>query len=128
MIPFHFSARFLASLTVTALIVAGPAQAEEISFANDVMPILEIRCLECHQLDGEGFTHSGLDMRTYEGVMKGTNHGPIVVPGDAMMSNLNVLVEGRADPRLRMPHNSKRLTRCEIDILRRWVNRGARNN
>jgi len=127
MIPFHFSARFLA-LATAALAVAGPVRAEEISFADDVMPILKIRCMKCHQPEGEGFAQSGLDMRTYDGVMRGTKHGPIVIPGDSIVSNLNVLVEGRADPRLRMPHNGKRLTRCEIDILRRWVNRGARNN
>lgn len=104
------------------------ASAEPISFADDVMPILQIRCLECHKPGAEGFEQSGLDLRSHEGIMKGTKHGPIVVPGDSLMSNLNVLVEGRANPALRMPHNNKRLTRCEIDTLRRWVNHGARND
>jgi hypothetical protein len=27
-----------------------------------------------------------------------------------------------------MPHERKKLTKCEIDILRRWVNSGAKNN
>ncbi|MEO5373732.1 MAG: hypothetical protein H7840_05565 [Alphaproteobacteria bacterium] len=121
----------LAFAVLAAILVSGgarPSAAEPVSFADDVMPILQIRCVECHKPGAEGLEKSGLDLRTYEGLMKGTKHGPIVVPGDAMVSNFNVLVEGRADPSLRMPHNNRKLTRCEVDTLRRWVNHGARND
>lgn len=96
------------------------------SFKEDVFPIFQIRCLECHQPGKDGYKESGLDLSSYEGLMKGTKYGPVVVPGSSMVSNLNVLVEGRAA--VRMPHNKKRLTRCEIEVLRHWVNQGARNN
>lgn len=102
--------------------------AEHISFKEDVQPILELRCLECHQPGGAGYEASRLDMRTYESLMKGTKHGPVVVPGDAFTSNLNALVEWRASPEIRMPHNKKKLTHCEINIFRRWVNQGAADN
>ena len=111
-----------------AMLLATPALAEPVRFADDVMPILKLRCVECHQPDSEGYVKSGLDLRTYEGLMKGTKYGPIVIPGNAMLSNLNVLVEGRTSPSLLMPHKGKKLTSCEIDILRRWVNHGALNN
>ncbi|MEO5346597.1 MAG: hypothetical protein H7834_09500 [Magnetococcus sp. YQC-9] len=97
-----------------------------VSFAEDVVPILQNRCLECHKAGAPGFAFSGLNLESYEGLMQGTRFGPVVVPGNAMVSNLNVLVEGRAG--IRMPHNRKRLTACEIDILRNWVNQGAKNN
>jgi hypothetical protein len=97
-----------------------------VSFKEDIQPILQIRCLECHQQGGEGQVYSGLDLSSYEGLMKGTKHGSIVVPGNALASNLNVLVEGRAG--IRMPHNRRWLTRCEQDVLRNWVNQGAKNN
>ena len=111
-----------------AVLLATPAVAEPVRFADDVMPILRLRCVECHQPESEGYIKSGLDLRTYEGLMQGTKYGPIVIPGNAMLSNLNVLVEGRTNPRLLMPHKGKKLTSCEIDILRRWVNQGALNN
>lgn len=98
----------------------------QISFNEDVKPILEIRCLECHSGSGQGVTYSGLNLGSYESLMRGTRFGPVVVPGNAMVSNLNVLVEGRAG--IRMPHNRKRLTTCETSILRDWVNQGAMNN
>ena len=113
----------LAGTWATAL-----AAQEVISFADDVMPILEVRCLECHKPGGDGFETSGLDLSSYEGLMKGTKFGPIVDPGNAIMSNLIVVVEGRAAPEIRMPHSRKKLTRCEISILRRWVNAGAKDN
>ncbi len=98
----------------------------QISFKEDVRPILQIRCLECHSGNGQGVVESGLNLESYESLMRGTRFGPIVIPGNAMVSNLNVLVEGRAG--IRMPHNRKRLTSCETTILHDWVNQGARNN
>lgn len=117
------------TILVGTLVIASPSFAEgpgRMSYKEDVHPILQYRCLECHQTGGPGVAYSGLNMETYEGLMKGTQFGPVVVPGNSMVSNLNVLVEGRAG--IRMPHNRKRLTPCEIQILRDWVNQGAKNN
>lgn len=102
--------------------------AEPVSFKSDVFPIIHAKCAECHRPGGEGYEKSGLDLTTYEGLMKGTKFGPVVVPGDAFTSNLNVLVEGRADPSIRMPHNTGKLKTREIRALKTWVNQGARNN
>ncbi len=126
--------RALARIAILSMILAAGAMlphraaADYISFKEDVKPILELRCVECHQPGGAGHEASGLDMRTYESLMKGTKFGPVVVPGDAFTSNLNTLVEWRARPEIRMPHNKKKLTRCEINIFRRWVNQGANDN
>lgn len=127
--------KMLMALLSAALVVTGAGAAlaagkgkpkNEVSFKNDVVPIIQIRCLECHNPGGEGTQVSGLDMSTYEGLMKGTKFGPIVTPGSAMTSNLNVLVEGRAE--IRMPHNRRPLSECEVKLFRDWVNQGARNN
>ncbi|MBF0379537.1 MAG: hypothetical protein HQL69_00870 [Magnetococcales bacterium] len=97
-----------------------------VSYQEDVYPIIHFRCLSCHKTGGTGEEASGLNLETYEGLMKGTKHGPVVVPRNPLVSNLNVLVEGRAA--VRMPHNKKRLTPCDVEILHRWVQQGARNN
>ena len=67
-------------------------------------------------------------MTTDEGIMKGTSHGPIVVPGDVFLGNLNVLIEGRAAPHLRMPYQGKELSQWDRLMIRCWVDRGAKNN
>ena len=58
--------------------------------------------------------------------MKGTKYGPIIVPGEPMVSNLNVLVEGRAQ--VQMPHNQRPLLAAQTNILREWVKQGAKDN
>lgn len=115
-------------LCAAGLVTKDASAEESISFAGDVFPILELRCLECHQPGGDGFKESGLDVSTYEGLMKGTKHGSIINPGSALTSNFIVLVEGRAAPEIQMPHGRKKLTKCEKGILRRWVNTGAEDN
>ncbi|MFQ5566984.1 MAG: c-type cytochrome domain-containing protein, partial [Paracoccaceae bacterium] len=118
-------------LAEAALLVAAtwaPAAADPVSFREDVFPILQLRCLECHQPGGEGYEKSGFDMRTYESLMKGARHGPMVVPGSIIESNLLAMIDRRTSPELWMPHGKKQLSKCERQTLRFWVAQGARNN
>jgi hypothetical protein len=102
----------------------------EISYRRDVLPTLERNCFACHTPPrGEGYRKAGLDLTTYETLMRGSLYGPVISPGDSQTSVLNMLVEGRADPSMRMPHGrSYPLTDEEIGILRQWVEQGAKNN
>lgn len=121
----------IALFTAAALAGLAPftgASADSATFKAHVQPILAKYCLECHVPGKQGFEKSGLDMSSYESLMKGTKYGPVVIPGDAFTSNLMVLIEGRADISLKMPHNREGLKRREMLILRQWINRGARNN
>lgn len=104
------------------------AAADNAAFSKEILPILTKHCSECHAKGGQGEQASGLDLTSYQGVMKGTIHGPVVVPGDAFLSNIMVLIEGRAGPELKMPHGRKDLTRWEKTLIRRWINRGAKDN
>jgi mono/diheme cytochrome c family protein len=104
------------------------AATTQLSFKDDVFPILKGRCFECHQPGGQGYDKSGLDLRTYEGLMKGTKYGPMVIPGDPDTSNLIWLLDWKASPLLRMPHGTKKLSTCDRDAIRDWIRQGARNN
>ena len=98
----------------------------QVSFRNDVRPILEANCIECHTPPaGEGYIKIGLSMATHADLMQGTIYGPVIVPGDSRHSILNMLVEGRADPSMRMPHGRRSLSSEEVEILRLWVEYGA---
>lgn len=121
--------RTLAGATL-ALALAVPAVAKEapVSFSEDVQPILQVRCVACHQTGQEGFEKSGFDLTTYEGVMKGTKHGAMITPGDPVTSNLMVLIDGKADKSLQMPHGKKKLSSCDRDLIRKWIKQGAKNN
>jgi Planctomycete cytochrome C. len=117
-------------VALVATLVSLPALAREapISFSEDVQPVLQIRCTSCHQPGAEGYEKSGFDLTSYDGLMKGTQHGPMVVPGDPVTSNLMVLIDGKADKSLQMPHGKKKLSSCDRDTIRRWIKQGAKNN
>jgi len=100
----------------------------QLSFAEDVLPIFRGRCVSCHQPNGEGTEKSGLDLTTYEGLMKGTKFGPMVIPRSPDTSNLMWLLDWRASPQLRMPHGKKQLSICDRDAIRNWIRQGAKNN
>ncbi|MHB8668599.1 MAG: c-type cytochrome [Burkholderiales bacterium] len=112
---------------VAALAVAGCAPSG-VSFSKDVQPILAKNCSECHSPGGPGFVASGLDTTSYQALMKGGKFGPLVKPGDALTSTLNMLVEGRAHSSLRMPHGREKLPDEDIEKLKAWVNEGAKDN
>ena len=104
------------------------AQQAQKSYADDIAPIFRGWCVSCHQPGGEGFEASGLDLTSYEGLMKGTEFGPMVIPGEPDMSNLIVLIEGRASPEIRMPLGHKPLPTCLRRDIWTWIFQGATNN
>jgi len=92
----------------------------QVSFSNDIMPIFENRCIDCH---GGRRTREGLDMKTHESLMRGSNNGPVVTPGDAEASLLvELIVSGD------MPNRGPKVTPAELQLIIEWVNLGALNN
>lgn len=102
------------------------AQQAHKSYVEDVAPIFRGWCVSCHQPGGQGYDASGLDLTTYDGLMKGTKFGPMVIAGQPDSSNLIVLVEGRA--KLQMPYGHKPLPDCVRKNIWTWVFEGAKNN
>jgi len=100
----------------------------EISFSQNIMPILEAKCLSCHAEGEKGFKASGLSVESYEQVMKGTRDGPVIEPGYSYFSTLQIVVEHRADPSSSMPQNTAKLSSAEIQMIGEWIDQGARNN
>lgn len=117
----------IAASGAVALVACSKA-ATEVSFAKDVQPILDARCGSCHAPGTPGYEASGLSTTGYDALMKGTKFGVVVIPGDALSSTLTMLVEGRADPSIRMPHGGTELPQAEQQTLRDWVTQGAKNN
>jgi hypothetical protein len=115
---------------VFIVLLAGCAARQTISYHQDVYPVLKTNCLACHSPpDGKGYLKTRLSMESYRSLMQGTRYGPVIIPGDSRKSIFNMLVEGRADASLRMPHQREApLTAQEIEILRLWVDQGARDN
>jgi hypothetical protein len=112
----------IALLTITA------CGNREVSYKADIAPILQQYCVECHSEKGQGYEKSGLLMSSYDSLMKGTRFGAIIKPGDSLTSTLVMLIEGRADPSIKMPHGRAALPKEKTDTVRKWVEQGAKNN
>jgi len=123
----------LGSIAVAALsflVMAFPALAlGDVSYKKDIRPIIEDYCLNCHKPGGKGYKKSGLDMRTYKSLMKGTKFGTVIKPGDSYTSILVQVVEGRVHASIKMPYGMNGgLAKDKIELLRKWVQQGAKNN
>lgn len=121
--------------TVRTLVLLSPMLAvlgcgeRPVTYSADVKPFVDKYCVRCHGEGGQGSESSGLRMDSYDALMQGTKFGPVVKPGDSFTSALVMLVEGRADPSLRMPHDQgEKPAQAEIDKVKAWIDQGAKNN
>jgi hypothetical protein len=91
-----------------------------VSFSNNVLPIFEQHCTECH---GGGEPKEGLRLTSHAEVMAGSWNGTVIEPGDVENSYLiEQIVSGR------MPKDRPKLPPAEIEIITAWVEAGAPNN
>jgi mono/diheme cytochrome c family protein len=96
------------------------ADGASVSFASDIFPIFESRCIGCH---GGERTQEGLDLKTLASLMAGSNNGSVVTPGDAANSLLVEMVATQ-----KMPKRGPKLTPPQIQLITDWVNQGALDN
>ncbi|QNI32441.1 hypothetical protein H7849_26315 [Alloacidobacterium dinghuense] len=90
------------------------------NFNSDVAPILQKNCLACHTTS----TKMGdFVMDSYDSLMKGGIHGPVIVPHDAKQSRLALMIEGKIAPR--MPFGADPLSAADIATIEAWIDAGA---
>lgn len=91
------------------------------SFANDIMPIFEDKCLVCHGSLG------GWDGSSYETVMTTGDNAPVVIPEDPENSLLARKLLGTQSEGTIMPPGSP-LRDDEIQLVLDWIAAGAPDN
>ena len=95
--------------------------AETPSFSKDVAPILASNCAGCHAGNVKMGT---LDLDTFAGIQKGGHSGPVIVPGKSGESLLYLRITGGVAPA--MPLGGKKLADGDIEIIRNWIDAGAK--
>ena len=98
---------------------AGAAEEDPVNFQTRIKPILETRCLSCH----DARTHnSGLVLETPEAALRGgALNGPAVLPGNADASPLIQYLRGEKQPA--MPLGEPPLAEEEIGLIAAWIDR-----
>ena len=97
------------------------AGVETVATASDVMVILNNNCMPCHM---GAAAKEELHLDTIEGLMAGSEHGAMVVPGDAAGSQLIKNLRG-VDGAERMPYARDPLAEADIKLIEDWINAGA---
>ena len=89
------------------------------TFEKDIRPILKAHCFDCH---GEGEKlRGGLDLRLRRLMLKGSDEGPVIVPGKPDKSPLFTVVDSGD-----MPKREKKLTREQVALIKKWIATGAK--
>jgi hypothetical protein len=90
-------------------------------FESKIRPVLASACYDCH---GPEKQKAGLRLDWRDGLLKGGDSGPAIVPGKADESLLlHAIAHTHAE--LKMPKNADALSKATVDDFRIWIEMGA---
>lgn len=123
-VPGFTSAGWLIALLLCCFTIQLPA-ADVADYAA-VHALWEKHCLDCHNAtDAE----KGLNLDTFEALMKGGESGSSLVPGNSGESLLLKFLEGRSGKtgknQFMPPGKADKLSPTEIALVRKWIDSGA---
>ena len=95
----------------------------DVDFNEDVKPILNKHCMACH--GGVKKAGNVSFLFEHEILEPGKSGKRPVIPGDADGSEMirRILTD---DPEEKMPKKGQSLSKEEVDVLKRWINQGAK--
>ncbi|MDE0839769.1 MAG: hypothetical protein OSB41_12055, partial [Kiritimatiellae bacterium] len=104
--------------------------AEKIQFEQEIWPIIETSCLDCHSPTHvvKGKTKkpkAGLVLNSASAIMRGGDDGAVVVPGKPLESALFTLTTLDPDDDDIMPSKGDVLTETQQALLHNWIKQGA---
>jgi hypothetical protein len=106
--------------TAAEQVQPGKPQVKPISFARDIRPILSDKCLRCHGPDNNT-RKANLRLDTEEGLKRAFAGG--AASKSVAFQRMTAHEPGRLMP---PPGSNLTLTAAQIDIVRHWVEQGAR--
>jgi len=104
-------------------LISGLAAQEPVSYARQIQPLLRRHCIGCHQPQSK---QADLLLTSHAEFQKGGRKGAGFLPGKPDESLVIQYVAGKIEPR--MPFGGKPLAEEEIELFRRWIREGARND
>jgi YVTN family beta-propeller protein len=97
----------------------------DIAYSQHVQPIFNQKCMtsSCHNSVDRA---SGLELGSWESLIRGSQHGEVIISGSAKHSHLVEHISGKTSPR--MPLGRDPLPEKAIRFLSRWIDEGAKND
>ncbi|MGH9720787.1 MAG: DUF1553 domain-containing protein [Bryobacteraceae bacterium] len=110
-------------LTALALIAAN---AFAVDFKRDIRPILSDNCFACHGPD-EKQRMVNLRLDTHDGIFADRGGSKLIVPGNGAASRLYQRISAEKQAmRMPPPAATTSLTGKQIDLIKRWIDEGAK--
>lgn len=97
-------------------------EAKPVDFAHEIVPLLKKHCVKCHAGDSK---KGGFSFNTRADLLAGSENGPAIEVGKADHSRLIDVILSK-DEDQRMPPEGDRLAKAEVDLLKRWIDQGAK--
>ncbi len=104
------------------MLMVPPLAAEESVFRSIIQPVLQKDCEGCH---GPAQALSKLDLSSREGLLRGGQRGPALVPGKAEASLLYRAIAADGDLKMPPGGTSNRLPPETVAAFKRWIEAGA---
>ena len=106
-------------LLVAFCLQLATAQADGV-YTQTIRPLLAKNCQGCHNAQ---VRQGGFDVSSHASLMKGSDNGPVIVPGDADRSTLFKLISHSEQPA--MPFKAPKMPEESIAKIAQWIKDGA---
>lgn len=108
-------------LSLGLSLIPAVASAQTVDFARQLQPILEAKCLSCHNPNN---SKGDLSLAEAKDVLDAERS--LIVPGRALESDLYMaVITEDPDERPAMPQKGDPLSDSEAKLLRQWIEQGA---
>ena len=114
LLPFSLVIAFLAAPVLVTV-----AADEKITYQDHILPLLENKCLNCHNPDE---AKGGLDLSTYGAAMTGGSGGEVAIAQDPLGSRIYSLMAHREEPY--MPPKKPKASDEELKLVTAWIDGG----
>ncbi len=139
---FSHTARLITLVAIALMVaVSGPLFADDssvlsvekraaisapVQYNRDIRPILSTACFRCHGADKDS-READLRLDDRDDTIADRNDYPVIVPGQPNVSNLILRITSHDESeRMPPPEEPQQLSKQEINLLRRWIEQGAR--
>ena len=101
-----------------------PAATDEVDFVRDIQPIFREHCHRCH---GSNKQRGDLRLDEKSAAMKGgESFAPAIIPGQSEQSPIVRFTAGLVESMQMPPEGESQLSTREINLIRAWIDQGAK--
>lgn len=115
--PSAFGLQASHLLVFASALLLLPASAEDkVTYQDQILPLVEANCSKCHNADKK---KADLELTSYQGALKGSGSGAVVVSGNLDGSKLWKAITHTEEPT--MPPNRPKLPDKELEVFKKWI-------